>query len=133
MAQRQAGGRRADLMKRGGIWLVRPDPAEGHEQKARCQFLDRAQRTVRPVRLVLVVSAEVFNRVTKVPVVLPITSGGSFVRTAGFAVPLAEPGPRQLAWCGAISRVHSISVRVAAGSWKAFQTQLSTRCWRGWH
>lgn len=33
-------------------------------------------------------SPEAFNRVTKVPVVLPITSGGIFARTAGFAVML---------------------------------------------
>ena len=61
-------------MKRGEIWLVGLDPTEGHEQKGR--------------RPVLIVSPEVFNRVMKVPVVLPITSGGNFARTAGFAVPL---------------------------------------------
>jgi mRNA-degrading endonuclease toxin of MazEF toxin-antitoxin module len=41
---------------------------------------------------VLIVSPEAFNRVTKLPVVLPITSGGNFARTAGFAVPLAGTG-----------------------------------------
>ncbi len=34
------------------------------------------------------------NRVTKVPVVLPITTGGSFARTAGFAVSLDGAGTR---------------------------------------
>jgi len=67
-------------MKRGEIWLVGLDPAEGHEQKGR--------------RPVLIVSPEPFNRVTKVPVVLPITSGGNFARTAGFAVPLAGAGTK---------------------------------------
>ena len=43
-------------------------------------------------RPVLIVSPEAFNRITKVPVVLPITSGGSFARTAGFAVPLTGAG-----------------------------------------
>ena len=62
------------------IWLVRLDPAEGHEQKGR--------------RPVLVVSPEVFNRVTKVPVVVPITSGGNFARMAGFAVPLTGTGTK---------------------------------------
>ena len=61
-------------MKRGEIWLVSLDPTSGHEQKGR--------------RTVLIVSPEPFNRVTKVPVVLPITSGGNFARAAGFAVPL---------------------------------------------
>ncbi|MGA8272777.1 MAG: type II toxin-antitoxin system PemK/MazF family toxin [Candidatus Sulfotelmatobacter sp.] len=62
-------------MKRGEIWLVSLDPTSGHEQKGH--------------RPVLIVSPEAFNRITKVPVVLPITSGGNFARTAGFAVPLS--------------------------------------------
>lgn len=65
-------------MRRGEIWLVSPDPASGHEQKGR--------------RPVLIVSPEAFNQVTKLPVVLPITSGGSFARTAGFAVQLTGAG-----------------------------------------
>ena len=67
-------------MKRGEIWLVGLDPAMGHEQKGR--------------RPVLIVSPEAFNQVTKVPVVLPITSGGTFVRTAGFAVSLLGTGTK---------------------------------------
>ncbi len=67
-------------MKRGEIWLVGLDPAQGHEQKGR--------------RPVLIVSPEAFNRVTKVPVVLPITSGGNFARTAGFAVTLEGAGTK---------------------------------------
>ena len=67
-------------MKRGDIWLVGLDPAEGHEQKGR--------------RPVLIVSPEAFNRATKVPVVLPITSGGNFARTAGFGVPLTGAGTK---------------------------------------
>src|SRR5580698_6333278 len=69
MAQRPAAGWRADLMKRGDIWLVGRRP-------------------------VLVVSPEAFNRLTKVPVVVPITSGGSFARTAGFAVTLDGAGTK---------------------------------------
>jgi mRNA-degrading endonuclease toxin of MazEF toxin-antitoxin module len=66
--------------KRGEIWLVSLDPASGHEQKGR--------------RPVLIVSPEAFNRITKLPVILPITSGGSFARTAGFAVPLTGAGTK---------------------------------------
>jgi|ERR1700677_4514408 mRNA-degrading endonuclease toxin of MazEF toxin-antitoxin module len=62
-------------MKRGEIWLVSLDPTSGHEQKGR--------------RPVLIVSPEAFNRVTKVPIVLPVTTGGNFARTAGFAVALS--------------------------------------------
>ncbi len=67
-------------MKRGEIWLVSLDPTSGHEQKGR--------------RPVIIVSPEAFNQVTKVPVVLPITTRGSFARTAGFAVPLTGAGTK---------------------------------------
>ena len=67
-------------MKRGEIWLVGLDPTQGHEQKGR--------------RPVLIVSPDAFNRVTKVPVVLPITRGGNFARTAGFAVTLEGAGTK---------------------------------------
>ena len=67
-------------MRRGEIWVVGLDPAEGHEQKGR--------------RPGLVISPDAFNQVTKVPVVLPITSGGNFARTAGFAVSLAGAGTK---------------------------------------
>ena len=61
-------------MRRGDIYLVALDPAEGHEQ-----------RGTRPV---LVVSPDEFNKITQVPIVVPITTGGNFARIAGFAVPL---------------------------------------------
>ena len=67
-------------MERGDIYLVSLDPTAGHEQQGR--------------RPVLVVSPAAFNRLTKTPVVLPITTGGSFARTAGFAVPLAGAGTK---------------------------------------
>jgi mRNA-degrading endonuclease toxin of MazEF toxin-antitoxin module len=56
-------------MKRGEIWIVGRRP-------------------------VLIVSPEAFNRITKVHIVLPITSGGNFERTAGFAVPLTGAGTK---------------------------------------
>jgi mRNA-degrading endonuclease toxin of MazEF toxin-antitoxin module len=65
-------------MKRGEIWLVSLDPTSGHEQKGRGP--------------VLIVSPEAFNRITKLPIILPITSGGHFARTAGFSVPLTGAG-----------------------------------------
>ena len=66
------------MMKRGEIWLVSLDPTSGYEQKGR--------------RPVLIVSPDAFNQITKVPIVLPITSGGNFARMAGFAVSLAGAG-----------------------------------------
>jgi mRNA interferase ChpB len=65
-------------MERGDIYLVSLDPSSGHEQQGR--------------RPVLVVTPARFNSLTQVPVVLPITRGGDFARTRGFAVALQEAG-----------------------------------------
>lgn len=65
-------------MERGDIYLVSLDPTSGHEQQG--------------TRPVLIISPGAFNRQTRVPVVLPITSGGNFPRTAGFAVSLMGAG-----------------------------------------
>jgi mRNA interferase ChpB len=67
-------------MERGDIYLVSLDPTSGHEQQG--------------TRPVLIVSPLAFNRLTRTPVVLPITSAGSFARTAGFAVSLAGAGTK---------------------------------------
>lgn len=55
-------------MERGEIWLVSLDPTAGHEQQG--------------TRPVLIVTPAAFNRVTRLPVVVPVTSGGNFARTA---------------------------------------------------
>lgn len=65
-------------MERGDIYLVSLDPTSGHEQQGK--------------RRVLLVSPGKFNRLTGVPVVVPITSGGAFARMAGFAVSLSGAG-----------------------------------------
>lgn len=57
-------------MERGDIWLVGLD------------------------RPVLIVSPTRFNKLTGTPVVLPITTGGSFARRRGFAVSLRDAGTR---------------------------------------
>ena len=61
-------------MKRGDIYNVSLDPTLGHEQQGH--------------RPVLIISPTAFNQATKLPVVLPITSGEEFARRLGFAVPL---------------------------------------------
>jgi mRNA interferase ChpB len=65
-------------MERGDIYLVSLDPTSGREQQG--------------IRPVLIVSPVAFNRLTKTPVVLPITNGGNIARTAGFAVSLMGSG-----------------------------------------
>ena len=67
-------------MERGDIYLVSLDPTAGHEQTG--------------TRPVLIISPGAFNRLTGTPVVLPITTGGNFARTAGFAVSLEGAGTR---------------------------------------
>ncbi|MFW7270065.1 type II toxin-antitoxin system PemK/MazF family toxin [Gluconacetobacter sp. Hr-1-5] len=67
-------------MERGDIYLVSLDPTSGHEQQG--------------TRPVMVVSPAAFNRLTKTPIVLPITSGGNYARTAGFAVSLMGAGTK---------------------------------------
>src|SRR6266704_4056145 len=65
-------------MERGDVYLVSLDPTSGHEEQGK--------------RPVLVVSPGKFNRLTGVPIVLPIATVGSFARTAGFAVSVMGAG-----------------------------------------
>ncbi len=67
-------------MERGDIYRVSLDPTAGHEQ-----------RGSRPV---LVISSGKLNRLTGVPIVVPITTVGGFARTAGFAVSLKSASTR---------------------------------------
>ena len=67
-------------MERGEIWLVSLDPTAGHEQQG-----NAAGAYCHTGGL---------NRVTRLPVVVPVTSGGNFARTAGFAVSLDGVGIR---------------------------------------
>lgn len=67
-------------MRRGDIYLVSLDPAIGHEQQG--------------ARPVLIVTPERFNSQMRLPVIVPITSGGAFARNAGFAIPLAGAGTK---------------------------------------
>lgn len=69
MARRPARRQRTPVVERGDIYLVLLDPTQGHEQ-----------RGCRPV---LVVSPGAYNRLTKPPVVLPITTRGNFARVPG--------------------------------------------------
>jgi mRNA interferase ChpB len=67
-------------MERGEIWLVALDPSIGHEQQGK--------------RPVVIVTPGEFNRLTGVPVVLPITNRGRFAQNVGFAVLLSGTGQR---------------------------------------
>ena len=63
-------------MNKGDIYLISLDPTLGHEQQGK--------------RPVLVISPKSFNVVTKMPITLPITSGGRFARNSGFAVEITN-------------------------------------------
>ncbi|MCV2533308.1 type II toxin-antitoxin system PemK/MazF family toxin [Enterobacter wuhouensis] len=69
-------------MDRGEIWLVLLDPIAGHEQSGK--------------RPVLIVSPALFNKVTQLPIVVPVTSGGNFARAAGFTVSLDGAGTKTM-------------------------------------
>ena len=51
----------------------------------------------------LIVSPEAFNRLTKLPIILPITSAGNFARTARFAVPLTGAKTTGVVRCDQLS------------------------------
>lgn len=74
MGRCSAGGTRA-AVKRGDIYVVSLDATLGHEQRGR--------------RPVLIISPTEFNEATKLPVILPITSGGEFARRIRFAVQIS--------------------------------------------
>src|SRR4030088_3571042 len=65
-------------MERGDIYVVSLDPTAGHEQQGKGP--------------VLVISPGRFNRLTGVPIVLPITTVSNFARIAGFVVSLKGTG-----------------------------------------
>ena len=67
-------------MRRGEIWRVSLDPAAGHEQQG--------------TRPIVIVSPAAFNALTRIPAVLPVTTGGGFARRRGFAVSLEGAGTR---------------------------------------
>lgn len=78
-------------MERGDIYLVDLNPTAGHEQ-----------RGARPV---LVVSPSSFNKITKTPWVLPITTGGNFAKTTGFAVVLYGTKTKGIVRCDQIRAI----------------------------
>jgi mRNA interferase ChpB len=96
-------------MKRGDIYLVSLDPTAGHEQKGS--------------RPVVIVSPDEFNQVTKLPVVLPITTGGDFAPRLGFAVPLTG-----IKTTGVIRCDQPRTLDLAAR-----QARRHTRPRQGWH
>ena len=65
-------------MERGEIWHMDLDPVAGREQRGK--------------RYVFIVSPKAFNQMTGTHIVLPITIGGDFARTKGFAVSLSDAG-----------------------------------------
>jgi mRNA interferase ChpB len=67
-------------LKRGEIYFVSLDPAFGHEQQG--------------TRPVLIISSNSLNNLTRLPVAVPITSGGTFARTTGYAVSLMGAGTK---------------------------------------
>lgn len=104
-------------MERGDIYLVCPDPTSGHEQQG--------------TRPVLVISPSAFNHRTRTPIVLPITTGGNFACTAGFAVSLPALEQRRQALCVATSLVPLTWPRATDASWSVYLQRSSMPFWPG--
>lgn len=58
--------------------MVSLDPAQGREQQG--------------MRPVLIISSDEINQLNRIAVILPITSGGNFARSAGLSVSLMGAG-----------------------------------------
>lgn len=82
---RCACSRQGNPVKRGDIYMVSLNPAQGKEQQGH--------------RPVLIVSPSEFNDETKLPVVLPITNGGDFARHIGFTVEISGINTTGLVRC----------------------------------
>lgn len=65
-------------MNRGDIYHLDLDPTKGREQNGR--------------RYVLIVSPKAFNSLSGMPIVVPITTGGTSARMKGFGVNLQGAG-----------------------------------------
>ena len=65
-------------MKQGEIWHLDLNPVTGREQQGK--------------RYVLIVSGDKFNRLTRMPIICPITTVGNASRFRGFAVNLQGGG-----------------------------------------
>lgn len=87
-------------MKRGEIYFVSLKPTVGREQQG--------------MRPVLIISPESFNKVNRMPLVVPITSGGAFARNAGFTVPLADAGIRTTGFI-LCNQIRSLDIEARGG------------------
>ncbi|ESG23086.1 transcriptional modulator of MazE/toxin, MazF [Salmonella enterica subsp. enterica serovar Meleagridis] len=97
-------------MDRGEIWLVSLDPIAGHEQSGK--------------RPVLIVSQASFNKLTRLPVIVPVTSGGNFARAAGLPSPWTAREQKQRALFAATSPELLIWAPGTVSGWNVYPTLL---------
>ncbi|OGT33447.1 MAG: growth inhibitor PemK [Gammaproteobacteria bacterium RIFCSPHIGHO2_02_FULL_39_13] len=93
-------------INRGDVYWIDPNPTSGRELKDRHRF-------------VVITTKEVnqFGIVTTVP----ITSGGNFARSTGFALPITGHDTTGVALCNQV-RSFDIAARVKAGTAKYIET-----------
>jgi mRNA interferase ChpB len=87
--------------ERGDVLLIDLEPTRGHEQQGK--------------RPVLVLSVAEFNRIGLV-LGCPITQGGQFARTSGFAVSLSGAGT-QTQGVVLCHQARTIDYKIRAGRW----------------
>lgn len=93
-------------MDRGEIWLVSLDPIVGHEQSGK--------------RPVLIVSKASFNKLTRLPVVVPVISGGNFAAQPVLPSHWTAREPKQRALFAATSPEPLIWEPGAVNDWNVY-------------
>lgn len=78
---------------------------------------------------ILLIFPDEFNKVTQVPKVLPIISGGNFARTDGFVVSFSGAVHAPGDWCVVIIPKHGIFRRAQVDAWKIFLPLPRTMFW----
>ena len=99
--RREGGALKKGVPERGDVLLLDLEPTRGHEQQGKPP--------------VLVLSVAEFNRIGLV-LACPITQGGQFARTSGFAVSLNGVGTKTqgVVLC---HQARTIDYKIRAGRW----------------
>ena len=97
---------RSHIPRKGDIYWIDPNPVSGNEMKDRHRFLVITPRQINALGVSMTV---------------PITTGGSFARNAGLAVPVTGHDTPGVAVCNHV-RSFDIAARIRAGTARYIET-----------
>jgi mRNA interferase ChpB len=97
---------RSSVPNRGDVYWIDPNPVAGREMKDRHRFVVITPREINALGVAMTV---------------PVTTGGSFSRTVGLAVPITGHETTGVAVCNQV-RSFDIEARVRAGSARYIET-----------